>query len=80
MASLYRLTFLEGSLAASMHVRQALLEQTDTLEPPALTVTDELRACARESCEPYENIHRINDMGEYVSEDWESTLADRSIW
>lgn len=41
-----------------------------------LAVTDELRACVRDQFEPYEGVYRINDFGEYVSEeDWFNTWA-----
>lgn len=46
-----------------------------------LAVTDELRACVRERLEPFEGVYRINDMGEYVSEeDWESAWAGHPTW
>lgn len=46
-----------------------------------LAVTDELRACVRDEFEPYEGVYRLNDMGEYVSEeDWENVWADRPSW
>ena len=41
-----------------------------------LDVTDELRACVRDEFEPYEGVYRLNDMGEYVSEeDWLNVWA-----
>ncbi|WP_317415966.1 hypothetical protein [Thermophilibacter provencensis] len=46
-----------------------------------LAVTDELRACVRDEFEPFEGVYRLNDMGEYVSEeDWENVWADRPSW
>lgn len=46
-----------------------------------LAVTDELRACVCERFEPFEGVYRINDMGEYVSEeDWESVWAGHPAW
>ena len=46
-----------------------------------LDVTDELRACVRDEFEPFEGVYRINDFGEYVSEeDWENVWADRPSW
>lgn len=46
-----------------------------------LAVTDKLRACVRDEFEPYEGVYRLNDMGEYVSEeDWLNVWADRPSW
>lgn len=46
-----------------------------------LAVTDELRACVRERFEPFEGVYRINDMGEYVSEeDWLNVWAGYPAW
>lgn len=46
-----------------------------------LDVTDELRACVRDEFEPFEGVYRINDFGEYVSEeDWENVWADHPAW
>lgn len=46
-----------------------------------LAVTDELRACVRESFEPLSGVYRINDVGEYVSkEDWESVWSSYPPW
>lgn len=46
-----------------------------------IAVTDELRSCVRDQFEPYEGVYRLNDMGEYVSEeDWENVWADRPSW
>ena len=46
-----------------------------------LAVTDEPRACVRDEFEPYEGVYRLNDMGEYVSEeDWLNVWADRPSW
>lgn len=46
-----------------------------------LAVTDELRACVRDKFEPYEGVYRLNDMGEYVSEeDWLNTWAAYPLW
>lgn len=45
------------------------------------TVTDEPRACARDEFEPYEGVYRVNDCGEYVSEeDWLNAWAGRPEW
>lgn len=46
-----------------------------------LGVTDELRACVRDEFEPFEGVYRINDFGEYVSEeDWENAWAGHPSW
>ena len=46
-----------------------------------LEVTDELRERVRDSFTPCEGIYRINDFGEYVSEeDWENVWADYPSW
>lgn len=46
-----------------------------------LAVTDELRSCVRDEFEPYEGVYRINDFGEYVSEeDWLNTWAAYPLW
>lgn len=46
-----------------------------------LAVTDELRSCVRDQFEPYEGVYRINDMGEYVSEeDWLNVWAGYPSW
>ena len=46
-----------------------------------LDVTDELRACVRDEFEPYEGVYRLNDMGEYVSEeDWLNVWAAHPGW
>lgn len=46
-----------------------------------LDVTDELRACVRDEFEPYEGVYRLNDFGEYVSEeDWENVWAAYPGW
>lgn len=46
-----------------------------------LAVTDELRSCVRDRFEPYEGVYRINDFGEYVSEeDWLNTWAAYPLW
>lgn len=46
-----------------------------------LDVTDELRACVRDEFEPYEGVYRINDFGEYVSEeDWLNVWAGYPAW
>ena len=46
-----------------------------------LNVTDRLRECVRDSFTPCEGIYRINDFGEYVSEeDWLSAWANYPAW
>ena len=46
-----------------------------------LDVTDELRACVRDEFEPFEGVYRINDFGEYVSEDdWREVWGGRPAW
>ena len=46
-----------------------------------LAVTDELRACVRDQFAPYEGVYRINDFGEYISEeDWLNTWAAYPLW
>lgn len=46
-----------------------------------LAVTDELRSCVRDQFAPFEGVYRINDFGEYVSEeDWLNVLAGYPAW
>lgn len=46
-----------------------------------LDVTDELHAYIRDEFEPYEGVYRLNDFGEYVSEeDWQKVWAGRPTW
>lgn len=46
-----------------------------------LDVTDELQACVHEKFEPYEGVFRLNESGEYVSEnDWLDVWEGRSTW
>ena len=46
-----------------------------------LAVTDELRVCVRERFEPFEGVYRINDFGEYVSEeDWLNVWTGYPAW
>ena len=46
-----------------------------------IAVTDELHGYVRNSFAPCEGIYRINDFGEYISEeDWESAWADHPAW
>lgn len=46
-----------------------------------LDVTGELWACVRDEFEPYEGVYRLNDMGEYVSEeDWLNVWAGYPSW
>ena len=46
-----------------------------------LDVTDELRSCVRDEFAPFEGVYRINDFGEYVSEeDWMNVLAGYPAW
>lgn len=46
-----------------------------------LAVTDELRSCVRDEFAPFEGVYRLNDFGEYVSEeDWLNTWAAYPLW
>lgn len=46
-----------------------------------LDVTVELKARVRSGFEPYQGVYRLNDLGEYVSEeDWQSVWAGRPDW
>jgi len=46
-----------------------------------LDVTDELQACMHEKFEPYEGVFRLNESGEYVSEnDWLNVWGGRPTW
>lgn len=46
-----------------------------------LDVTAELKARVRSGFEPYQGVYRLNDMGEYVSEeDWERVWANHPSW
>lgn len=46
-----------------------------------LAVTDKLRSCVRDEFAPHEGVYRINDFGEYVSEeDWLNTWAVYPLW
>lgn len=46
-----------------------------------LAVTGELRARVRRAFEPFEGVYRIDDLGEYVSEDdWREVWGGRPAW
>ena len=46
-----------------------------------LDVTDELRGCVRNKFDPYRGVYRLNDLGEYVSEeDWLNVWAGYPEW
>lgn len=46
-----------------------------------LDVTDELQACVHEKFEPYGGVFRLNESGEYVSEnDWLNVWGGRPTW
>ena len=46
-----------------------------------LDVTDDLRICVRDEFAPFEGICRLNDMGEYVSEEyWLNVRVSHPSW
>ena len=46
-----------------------------------LDVTVELKTRVRSGFEPYQGVYRLNDLGEYVSEeDWQGVWAGRPAW